>query len=49
MSTPSQLPGTEIPEDIDVHTTAGKLEDLHRRNGEAVHAGSSRAVEKQHA
>ncbi|HEX6919526.1 MAG TPA: acyl-CoA carboxylase subunit beta [Actinomycetes bacterium] len=43
------MPGTEIPEDIDVHTTAGKLADLHRRNDEAVHAGSERAVEKQHA
>ncbi len=46
----SGLPvGTEIPEDIDVHTTAGKLADLNRRNDEAVHAGSARAVEKQHA
>lgn len=34
---------------IDIHTTAGKLADLHRRNDEAVHAGSARAVEKQHA
>jgi propionyl-CoA carboxylase beta chain len=33
----------------DVHTTAGKLADLHRRNDEAVHAGSGRAVERQHA
>ncbi len=41
--------GTEVPEDIDIHTTAGKLADLHRRNDEAVHAGSARAVEKQHA
>src|SRR5829696_7069366 len=41
--------GTEVPDDIDVHTTAGKLADLHRRNDEAVHAGPSRAVEKQHA
>ncbi len=41
--------GTEVPGDIDVHTTAGKLADLHRRNDEAVHAGSARAVEKQHA
>jgi propionyl-CoA carboxylase beta chain len=40
--------GTEVPEDVDVHTTAGKLADLHRRNDEAVHAGSARAVEKQH-
>jgi propionyl-CoA carboxylase beta chain len=35
--------------DIDIHTTAGKLADLYRRNDEAVHAGSARAVEKQHA
>ena len=33
----------------DIHTTAGKLADLIRRNDEAVHAGSARAVEKQHA
>src|SRR5690349_6417873 len=33
----------------DPHTTAGKLADLERRYDEAVHAGSARAVEKQHA
>jgi propionyl-CoA carboxylase beta chain len=33
----------------DIHTTAGKLADLQRRNDEAAHAGSGRAVEKQHA
>jgi propionyl-CoA carboxylase beta chain len=33
----------------DIHTTAGKLADLDRRIGEAVHAGSTAAVEKQHA
>src|SRR5688572_8999303 len=33
----------------DIHTTAGKLADLDRRTDEAVHAGSGRAVEKQHA
>jgi propionyl-CoA carboxylase beta chain len=33
----------------DLHTTAGKLTDLQRRIDEAVHAGSARAVEKQHA
>ena len=33
----------------DIHTAAGKLADLHRRNDEAVHAGSARAVERQHA
>ncbi|HEY9525031.1 MAG TPA: acyl-CoA carboxylase subunit beta, partial [Thermopolyspora sp.] len=30
-------------------TTAGRLADLYRRNDEAVHAGSARAIEKQHA
>ena len=34
---------------IDIHTTAGKLADLERRLDEAVHAGSAKAVEKQHA
>src|SRR3954447_26040985 len=34
---------------VDIHTTAGKLADLHQRTDEAVHAGSARAVEKQHA
>jgi propionyl-CoA carboxylase beta chain len=33
----------------DPHTTAGKLADLARRRHEAVHAGSQRAVERQHA
>ncbi len=33
----------------DIHTTAGKLADLGHRLDEAVHAGSARAVEKQHA
>jgi propionyl-CoA carboxylase beta chain len=41
--------GTDIPTDIDTHTTAGKLADLDRRLDEAVHAGSAKAVEKQHA
>ena len=31
------------------HTTAGKLAELDRRIDEAVHAGSAKAVEKQHA
>ena len=34
---------------IDLHTTAGRLQDLANRTEEAVHAGSARAVEKQHA
>ena len=33
----------------DIHTTAGKLEDLRERVDAALHAGSSRAVEKRHA
>ena len=37
------------PDAVDLRTTAGKLADLHRRLDEAVHAGSSPAVEKQHA
>lgn len=47
-------PGAEVgadpaPTDIDIHTTAGKLADLARRRDEAIHAGSERAVAKQHA
>ncbi len=41
--------GIDVPDDIDIHTTAGKLADLERRIDEAVHAGSAKAVEKQHA
>jgi propionyl-CoA carboxylase beta chain len=44
--------GTDVPPEdsgIDIHTTAGKLADLDRRLDEAVHAGSAKAVEKQHA
>ena len=41
--------GTDVPDDIDIHTTAGKLQDLERRLDEAIHAGSAKAVEKQHA
>src|SRR5579875_1090818 len=33
----------------DPHTTAGKLAELERRYDDAVHAGSQRQVEKQHA
>jgi propionyl-CoA carboxylase beta chain len=35
--------------DIDIHTTAGKLADLDQRLDAAVHSGSQRAIEKQHA
>ena len=41
--------GTEIPTDLDIHTTAGKVADLDRRLHDAVNAGSERAIEKQHA
>ncbi|MDN5894198.1 MAG: acyl-CoA carboxylase subunit beta [Nocardioides sp.] len=41
--------GTDVPQDIDIHTTAGKLADLERRLDQAVHAGSAKAIEKQHA
>jgi len=41
--------GTEIADIAAFHTTAGKLEDLHRREEEARHAGSAAAVEKRHA
>jgi propionyl-CoA carboxylase beta chain len=41
--------GEQVPDDIDIHTTAGKLADFERRVQEATHAGSTRAVEKQHA
>src|SRR5690625_3459709 len=37
------------PAGPDIHTTVGKLADLRERIDEAVHAGSARAVEKQHA
>jgi propionyl-CoA/long-chain acyl-CoA carboxylase carboxyl transferase subunit len=36
-------------EPIDIHTTAGKLADLEQRRHEAGHAGSERAIERQHA
>ena len=40
----------DLPSDTepDVRTTAGRLADLIHRNDEAVHAGSARAVDKQH-
>jgi propionyl-CoA carboxylase beta chain len=41
--------GEHVPADIDLHTTAGRLADFERRVEEASHAGSDRAVEKQHA
>ena len=47
MPSPAREPTSRT--DIDLHTTAGKLADLDRRLDEAVHAGSAKAVEKQHA
>ncbi|MEU2347430.1 acyl-CoA carboxylase subunit beta [Modestobacter sp. NPDC049651] len=41
--------GDHVPEGIDIHTTAGKLADFERRVRQATHAGSERAVERQHA
>jgi propionyl-CoA carboxylase beta chain len=46
---PLALGGTDVPDDIDIHSTAGKLKDLKRRVAEVANAGSERAVEKQHA
>lgn len=45
----SAQPADAHPVEPDLHTTAGKLADLGRRLDEAVHAGSAKAVEKQHA
>src|SRR5215831_4976525 len=42
-------PAGEHAQPIDIHTTAGKLADLEKRRTEAIHAGSERAVERQHA
>jgi propionyl-CoA carboxylase beta chain len=49
MSSATEPLGDVPTTEPDIHTTAGKLADLYRRNDEAVHAGSARAVEKQHA
>ena len=43
------MTAAELEHDVDIHTTAGKIADLAHRTDEAVHAGSARAVEKQHA
>lgn len=51
-SDPSDLSGEGTPQQAaapDIHTTAGKLADLQQRTDDAVHAGSARAVDKQHA
>jgi propionyl-CoA carboxylase beta chain len=49
MSSATEPIGQPPADEPDIHTTAGKLADLYRRNAEAVHAGSARAVERQHA
>jgi propionyl-CoA carboxylase beta chain len=49
---PLSVGGTDVPgpdSGIDIHSTAGKLADLKRRVAEVAHAGSERAIEKQHA
>ncbi|HUR50888.1 MAG TPA: acyl-CoA carboxylase subunit beta [Mycobacteriales bacterium] len=43
--TPDSLSAVTEP---DIHTTAGKLAELRRRNDEMLHAGSQRAVDAQH-
>ncbi len=45
-SAEAETPATGEP---DRHTTAGRLAELQQRTDEAVHAGSQRAVEAQHA
>ncbi|MCS0634574.1 acyl-CoA carboxylase subunit beta [Streptomyces sp. LP05-1] len=49
MSEPAEPQDPNQDPQIDIHTTAGKIADLRRRIEEATHAGSARAVEKQHA
>ncbi|HUV49014.1 MAG TPA: carboxyl transferase domain-containing protein, partial [Actinomycetes bacterium] len=44
-SAPEPLTGEQ---EVDLHTTAGKLAQLRHKVDEAVHAGSERAVEAQH-
>jgi propionyl-CoA carboxylase beta chain len=48
MATEAALPAKDADQPAP-HTTAGKIADLDRRRHEAVHAGSQRAVERQHA
>ena len=52
-SEPEQAPAEDQAgagaQDATPHTTAGKIADLQRRRDEAIHAGSARAVERQHA
>ena len=44
-----KAPTTPAAPAADPHTTAGKIADLELRRDEAIHAGSARAVEGQHA
>jgi propionyl-CoA carboxylase beta chain len=46
---PPAPPAPPAPTAPDPHSTAGKLAELTRRYDEAVHAGSRRAVDAQHA
>ncbi len=46
---PSDAPDPAPSDAPDLRTTAGKLADLRRRVAEVAHAGSERAVDKQHA
>ena len=46
---PPPSPDRGEPAGADLHTTAGKIADLQHRRDEAIHAGSQRAVERQHA
>jgi propionyl-CoA carboxylase beta chain len=45
----SASPTTTPTSAPDIHTTAGRIVDLAHRVDEAVHAGSDKAIEKQHA
>ncbi|HEY7361948.1 MAG TPA: carboxyl transferase domain-containing protein, partial [Streptosporangiaceae bacterium] len=47
-ATPAE-PGDEAGGSPDPHTTTGKIAILQQRRDEAIHAGSARAVERQHA
>ncbi len=52
--TSATQPASDAPPDAataapDLHTTAGKLAELHRREDAAIHAGSAKAVERAHA
>src|SRR5690348_2257851 len=46
---PPHPPSSARDTSFDLHTTAGRIADLQRRRDEAIHAGSQRAVERQHA